>query len=72
MRVRHVYENDWYRRPVDVENNWDRVACNISTSAANSLQTLMSHREEIISSLSAAQLLIAQQELNISSMLLCS
>lgn len=57
------------RRPVDVrvENNWNRVSCNISTDLEiNLLDMLESSKEEIIN-ISSAGLLVSEQGINISS-----
>ena len=60
------------RRPVDDTNNWNRIACDISTQADNHIQRLMSLKEVILSNLAQADLLIEEERLNISGMKLIS
>ena len=53
------------RRPIDVENDWERVSC--SVSGPNGLYTrLTSNREQIMDDLSSDGLLVAEQELLVS------
>lgn len=57
--------SNFFRRPVDTANDWNRVACNISANPGDNILQIL--QGKLLSKLDLIDLIIPEQGLNISS-----